>query len=119
LGCSLSRVLIDMGRLREARAELDRADALTPAIPSLTVPSKVQCRMYRGLMEAGLGQGDAALHTEQAAMATLEGSGVTQGEQHRVMRSAVSRALMAGGRPMRRATSRWPSRRGSRPSTRC
>ncbi|HJV60979.1 MAG TPA: serine/threonine-protein kinase [Albitalea sp.] len=98
LACSLARALDDAGRPLEARAELDRADALMAAGAALSVPSRVECRMHRSFVESDLGHLDAAVAMVEDALATLERSGVTQGEQHRVLRSAVARALMLAGR---------------------
>jgi serine/threonine-protein kinase len=98
LACSLARYLNSMARLSQASAELDRADALIAGGAQLSVPSRLDCSLNRTYVEAGLGRPERAVAIAQASLATLEGAGITQGEQHRVTRNAVARALRASGR---------------------
>jgi serine/threonine-protein kinase len=98
LACSLARYLNSMSRLAEASVELDRADALIAGGAQVSLPSRMDCTLNRSYVEAGLGRAERAVVIARAALATLEEAGITQGEQHRVTRNAVSKALLASGR---------------------
>ncbi len=97
LACSLGRYLVEMDEPGQALVEIDRADRLMAAGADLSVPSRVECRMTRSFIALALGQVEAGIAMTRAALQTLEAAGVRDGEQHRVLRSALSRALLQGG----------------------
>lgn len=98
LACSVSRYAYELGDLTGALAELDRADRHLAAGAVVGVPSRVECQLYRSYIELGQGQFERALTTTREAMQALEASGTRSGEQHRIMRSALARALLSVGR---------------------
>ncbi len=98
LACSVSRYAYELGDLTGALAELDRADRHLAAGAVVGVPSRVECQLYRSYVELGQGQFERALTTTREAMQALEASGTRTGEQHRIMRSALARALLSVGR---------------------
>lgn len=98
LACSLARYLFELDELGPAQAELDRADRLMAGGAALSVPSRVECRMERSFIESALGRFDAGIAIAREALRTLEAAGVRAGEQHRIVRSALSRALWLDGR---------------------
>ncbi len=98
LACSLARYLEDMDELDAAAAELDRADRLMAAGASLSVPSRVECEVVRSFLETALGHLDRGIALARDALGRLEGAGIRAGEQHRVVTSALSRALLLSGR---------------------
>lgn len=98
LACSAARYAYETGDLAGARAELDAADRFIAGGAKVGVPSRVECQMYRGYVELAEGRAAAALATTEAAMTALEGAGTKTGEQHRIMRTAIARALIALGR---------------------
>ena len=97
LACTLGRYLVEMDEPGRALAELDRADRLMAAGADLTLPSRVECRMARGFTALALGHVEDGIVMTREALQALEAAGVRDGEQHRVLRSALSRALLQGG----------------------
>ena len=97
LACSLGRYLFETDEPGQALAELDRADRLMAAGAGLSVPSRIECRMVRSLFELALGHVEAGIAMTREALQALEAAGVRDGEQHRVLRSALARALLQGG----------------------
>ena len=97
LACSLGRYLVEMDEPGQALAEADRADRLMAAGADLTLPSRVECRSVRGFIALALGHVEAGTLIAREALQALEAAGVRDGEQHRVLRSAISRALLQGG----------------------
>ena len=65
---------------------------------ALSVPSRVECLMGRSFIESALGHFDAGIVMSRESLRALEAAGVRDGEQHRIVRSAMSRALMLSGR---------------------
>ena len=98
LACSHARYLHEMDEQRAAIAELDRADRLIAAGAEVGVPSRVECLQPRAYAESALGHHDRAVAIARDALAQLERAGVHSGEQHRLMRSALSQVLAAAGR---------------------
>ena len=98
LACSLARYLLELDQPTSARAELDRAVRLMAGGAALSVPSRVECRMERSFVESALGRFDTGVAIAREALRTLEAAGVHDGEQHRIVRSSVSRALLLSGR---------------------
>jgi serine/threonine-protein kinase len=98
LACSAARYAYEMGDLAGARTELDAADRFLAGGAGVSVPSRVECRMYRGYVELAEGRAAAALATTEDAMRALEAAGTRTGEQHRIMRTAIARAQVAVGR---------------------
>ncbi len=98
LACSRARYLHEMDEQREAIAELDRADRLIAAGADVGVPSRVACLLPREFAESALGHHDRAVAIAHDALARLEAAGIASGEQHRLMRSALSQVLAAAGR---------------------
>jgi len=98
LACSTSRYAYEMGDLAGALAQLEAADRALAGGAVVGIPSRVECQLYRSYVELGQGQFQRALTTASEAMQALEASGTRSGEQHRIMRSAVARALLSVGR---------------------
>ncbi|MCK9685454.1 serine/threonine-protein kinase [Scleromatobacter humisilvae] len=99
LACSHARYLHEMDEQLAAIAELDRADRLIAAGADVGVPSRVACMQSRVYAQSALGQRDRAVATARDALQQLEKAGIASGEQHRLMRSVLSQALMEAGRP--------------------
>ena len=97
LACSLARFLQETADLRGARAELDRADRLLAAGASVSLPSEAECRVQRSYLASEEGEYRAGIAILRDVLARLAAAGVRDGEQPRVVRSALSRALLAAG----------------------
>ncbi len=97
LACSHARYLHEMDEQLAAIAELDRADRLIAAGAEVGVPSRVSCMLPRAYAESALGHHDRAVATARDALAQLQRAGIASGEQHRLMRSALSQTLAAAG----------------------
>ena len=98
LACSLARLLHETDDQIGAIAELDRADRLIAAGADVGVPSRVDCMQSREYAEGALGHHERAIAIARDALRRLEAAGITSGEQHRLMRSALSQVLAAAGR---------------------
>jgi len=97
LACSLARLLHETDDQLGAIAELDRADRLIAAGADVSVPSRVDCMQSREFAESALGHHDRAIAIGRDALKRLEAVGIASGEQHRLMRSALSQVLAAAG----------------------
>jgi len=98
LACSLARLLHETDDQVGALAELDRADRLIAAGAEVGVPSRVDCMQSREFAESSLGHHERAIAIARDALRRLETAGIASGEQHRLMRSALSQVLAAAGR---------------------
>jgi serine/threonine-protein kinase len=98
LACSHARYLHEMDEQLAAIAELDRAERLINAGADVSVPSRVSCLLPRAYAESALGHHDRAVAIARGALKQLEDAGIGSGEQHRLMRSALSQTLAAAGR---------------------
>jgi eukaryotic-like serine/threonine-protein kinase len=98
LACSLSAYLERTDDLEEASTQLDHADQLLAAGAAVTVPSRVECMLYRSVVLSKRGDHDRAIPLAQGALQKLEASGIRAGEQHRITRSNISQALLRAGR---------------------
>ena len=100
LACSLARLLHETDDQDGALAELDRADRLIAAGAGadVGVPSRVECMQSREYAESALGHHERAIAIARDALERLEAAGIASGEQHRLMRSALSQVLAAAGR---------------------
>ena len=97
LACSLARALHEMDDQQGALAEIDRADRLMAAGARVALPSRAECRVQRSYVATSLGAYSSAVDILKDTLQTLDAAGVRQGEQPRVIRSALSRALLAAG----------------------
>ncbi len=97
LACSHARYLHEMDEQLAALAELDRADRLVAAGADVGVPSRVACMLPRAYAESVLGHHDRAVAISRDALKQLEAAGIVSGEQHRLMRSALSQMLAEAG----------------------
>ena len=97
LACSLARLLHETDDQVGAIAELDRADRLIAAGADVGVPSRVDCMQSREYAESALGHHERAIAIARDALQRLEAAGIASGEQHRLMRSALSQVLAAAG----------------------
>jgi len=97
LACSLARLLHETDDQVGALAELDRADRLIATGADVGVPSRVDCMQSREFAESALGHHERAIAIARDALARLEAAGIASGEQHRLMRSALSQVLAAAG----------------------
>ena len=97
LACSLARNLHEMDDQQAALAEVDRASRLIAAGANPTLPSRVDCDVQRSYIATALGDYAAGVAILRDALRKLASAGVSDGEQSRVVRSALSRALLASG----------------------
>jgi serine/threonine protein kinase len=97
LACSLAFYLQDGEDLAGAAAELDRVDRMLASGVELSVPSRVECRMARSYVDSGSGHLERGVAVARDALQRLEAAGIRTGEQHRIVRSAVARALLDAG----------------------
>ena len=97
LACTSARFLVETGELEGAKAALDEADRLVSAGALVETQTGIECRMTRSMVETDLGHFDRGIALARAALQSLEVGGGA-GEQQRVARSRVSRALLKAGR---------------------
>ena len=97
LACTLARQLHDMDDQQGALAEIERADRLMAAGARLELPSRAECRVQRSYVATSLGNYSIAVDILKDTLQQLAAAGVREGEQPRVIRSALSRALLAAG----------------------
>jgi eukaryotic-like serine/threonine-protein kinase len=98
LACSLAAGLERMDELDEALGELDRADRLLANGARVSVPSRVECSLYRSIVLSKRGDHEQALQIARGALRALEDAGIREGEQHRITRSNISQTLLRAGR---------------------
>ncbi|MEP7140150.1 MAG: hypothetical protein ABI745_11020, partial [Caldimonas sp.] len=80
-----------------ALAEVDRADRLIAAGAQVERPSRAACRIQRSYVATTLGNHRVAVGILKDTLRQLADAGVREGEQPRVIRSALSMALAAAG----------------------
>ena len=97
LACSLARDLHETGDERGALVELDRADRLVAAGAGLSVPSRAECRAGRSFVATALGDYGRGVSLLREAMQELASAGIREGEQVRVLRGSLARALKEAG----------------------
>ena len=97
LACSLARVLHEMDDQQGALAQVDRADRLIAAGAQVELPSRAACRIQRSYVATSLGHHRVAVDILKDTLRQLADAGVREGEQLRVIRSALSMALAAAG----------------------
>ncbi len=97
LACSLARLLHEMNDQQGALAEVDRADRLIAAGAQVGLPSRAACRIQRSYVATSLGDHRVAVGILKDTLRQLADAGIREGEQLRVIRSALSMALAAAG----------------------
>ena len=98
LACSLANILLEGSDPDAALVELDHVDGLMVAGAQVSIPSQVECRIYRGYSTLALGRYAEGVSIVRNALAMLDDAGIHKGEQRKVVRSALSLALAQDGR---------------------
>ncbi len=97
LACSLARYLHEMDDDPGAAAEIDRADRLIATGAEVSLSGRIECMVQRSYIATALGDHALAVRLLRDSLTQLAAAGAGEGEQPRVVRSALSRALGAAG----------------------